>query len=70
MGWIEFESLGFFCPDVADVFVGRESSEGLESSGEIVGIDEVGEMLPEVLVGFVIEALDGGLFECPKDGDW
>lgn len=63
MGWIEFESLRFFCPDRADVFVWRESSEDFESSGEVVGVDEVGEMLPEVVVGFVVEALDGGLFE-------
>ena len=41
---IECEALGFFCPARADVFVGRESFEGLESSGEVVGGDEVGEM--------------------------
>ncbi len=63
MGWIEFEALGFFCPGGGDVFVGCETFEGLESSGEVVGVDEVGEVLPEVLVGFVIETLDGGLFE-------
>ena len=63
MGWIEFESLGFFCPDGADVFVGCKSSEGLEPSSEVVGVDEVGEVLTEVLVGFVVEALDGRFFE-------
>jgi len=36
----------------------------LRSSGEVVGVDEVGEMLSEVLVGFVVEAFDGGFLEC------
>lgn len=63
MGWIEFEALWFFCPDGADVFVGCKPLEGLESSGEVIGADEVGEMLPEVFVGFVVEALDGGFLE-------
>lgn len=63
MGWIEFEALRFFCPDGADVFVGCESFEGLESSGEVVGMDEVGEMLPEVFVGLVVEAFDGGFLK-------
>lgn len=63
MGWIECEALRLFCPDGADVFVGCESFEGLESSGEVVGMDEVGEMLPEVFVGLVVEAFDGGFFE-------
>lgn len=63
MGWIEFEALWLFCPDRADVFVRCESFEGLESSGEVVGIDEVGEMLSEVFVGLVVEAFDSGFFE-------
>jgi signal transduction histidine kinase len=29
MGWIDVESGGLFCPDLADVFVGREAFEGL-----------------------------------------
>jgi hypothetical protein len=63
MGWIMFEALGFFCPGCADLFVGCKSFEGLESSGEVVGIYEVGEMFSEVLVSLVVEALDGGFFE-------
>ena len=39
------------------------SFESLESSGEVVGGNEVGEMLVEVFVGLVVEAFDGGLFE-------
>ncbi len=64
MGWIEFESLGFFCPDGADIFVGGKSSEGFEPSSEVVGVDEVREVLSEVLVSLVVEALDG----CVLDG--
>ena len=63
MGWIEFESMGLFCPDGADVFVGCKSSEGFEFSGEVVGVDEVGEVLAEVLMGFVVEAFDGRFFD-------
>ena len=42
---------GLFCPDGADVFVGGKSSEGLESSDEVIGVDEVGEVLTEALDG-------------------
>ncbi len=63
MGWVEFEALRLFCPDRGDVFVRCEPFEGLESSGEVVGVDEVGEMLSELLVGLVGEAFDGGFFE-------
>lgn len=44
MDRIESESLRFFCPDFADVFVGCEAYEGLETPGVVVSIDEVGEM--------------------------
>ncbi len=44
-------------------FVGGKSSEGFEPSSEVAGVDEVGAVLPEVLVGLVIEALDGCLLE-------
>ncbi len=63
MGWIKFEALWFFCPDGADVLVGCKALEGFEPSGEVIGVDEVGEVLPEVLVGLVVEALDGGFLE-------
>ncbi len=64
MGWIEFESFGLFCPNGADVLIGGKSFEGLQPSGKVISADEVGEMLPEVLVGFVVEAFDG----CFLDG--
>ena len=38
------EALWFFLPAFADELVGREPPEGIESSGEIEGGDEVGEV--------------------------
>lgn len=42
------EPLGFGCPLLADEFVGRQTFEGLEPAAEVVGIDEVGEVLPQL----------------------
>ena len=61
--WIEGESFGLFRPDLADVFVRREPFEGLEALGEVVGADEVGEMAAELIVGFMVEALDSRLLD-------
>ena len=41
---VEVESFGLFCPGFADELVGREAFEGLEPSGEVVGVDEVCEV--------------------------
>jgi hypothetical protein len=54
----------FFCPQAAEVFAGCGSFAGLESTGEVVGVDEV-QVLPEVVLGLVIEALYGGFFQSP-----
>ncbi len=63
MGWIEFEALGFFCPGFADELVGTKAFEGFESAGEVVGSDELVQVAAELVVGFVVEALDGGVLE-------
>ena len=55
---IEGESFWLFRPDLADVFVRREPLEGLETLGEVVGSDEVREMSSQLVMGFVVEALD------------
>ena len=57
---IEDESLWLRSPALADVFVGREAFQRLEPTSEVVGCDEVGEMLSELLVALVVEALDSG----------
>jgi len=41
MGWIESKSVRFFLPAFTDELVDRETSEGLEPLGEVVGGDEV-----------------------------
>ena len=44
-------------PGFADGLVRCEALEGLESSAEVVGGDEVAEMLPELIVRIVVVAL-------------
>jgi hypothetical protein len=43
MDWIESKSLWGLRPELAEVFVVREAFEGLESSGEVIGFEEVGQ---------------------------
>jgi hypothetical protein len=49
----------------ADGFVGCEALEGLQSSAEVVGLDEIGEVPAELVVGVVVEALDGCFLDSP-----
>lgn len=62
---IEDESLWLGSPDLADVFVGGEALQGLEPAGEVVGSDEVAEMVTELLMAAVVEAMDGGFLDGP-----
>ncbi len=50
---------------LADELVGREALEGLEPASKVVGRDEVGKMLAELIVALVVEALDGGVLDRP-----
>ncbi len=43
----------------ADELVGREAFEGLQPSPEVVGADEVGEVVSQLLVVVVVKAFDG-----------
>ena len=63
MDRVEDESGWLFCPGFADELVGCEAFEGLEASGVVVGLDEVVEVGSQLVVGFVVVALDGGVFE-------
>jgi hypothetical protein len=49
MGWVECQSAWVFGPDFAEVFVGREAVKGLESSGKVVGSEEVGQVRFELV---------------------
>jgi hypothetical protein len=60
---IERETVGLFCPELADVFVRREAFEGLEPLGEVVGADEVGEMASKLIVSLIVETFDGRLLD-------
>jgi hypothetical protein len=40
-----------------------EAFEGLEAPGVILGLDEVVEVGSQLVVGFVVVALDGGVLE-------
>jgi hypothetical protein len=65
VGRIVSEAVWFVCPDVADVVIGSETSEGLQPLGEVVGIEEGGKMIPELPVGVVVVAPNGGLLKSP-----
>ncbi len=47
----------------ADEFVGCEAFEGLQSSPEIVGADEVGHVISQLVVVVVVEAFDRRLLD-------
>ncbi len=59
------ETLGLGCPLFADEFVGRQSLKGLEPEAEVVGDDKVGEVLPQLRMIVIVEALDGGFLDGP-----
>ena len=52
------ESVWLRCPDLADVFVRGEATEGLESAREVVGCHEVRQMGAQLVVVIVVETLD------------
>jgi|GEM_PF-1389898 len=63
MDRINDESIWLRSPARADVFVGREPRECLQAPSEVVGVNEVLQVLPKLVVTLVVEALDGGLFD-------
>lgn len=63
MDWVESKSICFLGPEFAEVFVGREAFECFETSDEVVGFEEVGQVRFELVVGVVEVSLDGGVFD-------
>ena len=55
--------LRLFGPELADAFVGCEAFEGLETFGEVVGVEAVGQVAAELFVAVVVGAADGGLLD-------
>jgi len=60
---IDAEELWLLGPDSADVLVGREAAQGLQSLGEVVSRDECREMRPELRVALVVIPFDGRFLE-------
>ncbi len=50
-------------PLLANVFIGRESLQRLQTFGKVVGHQESRQMLPELLMGIVVVTIDRRLFE-------
>src|ERR1700680_1928797 len=63
MDWIEGETVWFFCPDVADVFVWGEAFQCLKPTAEVVCGDEVGQVGSELVVRLIVIAVDGRLLD-------
>ena len=63
-------------PALADIFEGREALQfSLEATSEVIGVDEVREMLSKLLMALRVEALESGslmvrfiLSTCPLSG--
>jgi hypothetical protein len=60
---IENESLWQRSSAFADVFEGHEALQSLELASEVIGCDEVGEMLSKLLMALEMEALNGGFLD-------
>ena len=65
MEWVEPEAFGLTCPSFADELVWREAFQGLQASAEVVGGNEIGKVLSELVVAGVVEALDGRVLDGP-----
>ncbi len=63
MDRVEGKFIWGFRPELTEVFIGREPFEGLESSGEVVGSEEVGQVRFELVMGVVEVSLDRSVFD-------
>ncbi len=54
-------------PAFANVFEGREPLQGFEPASEVIGCDEVREMLSKLAMALLVEALDCGFLDGPVD---
>src|SRR6202453_4586966 len=57
------ESAWLRSPGFADEFIGGEAFEGFESSGEVVGVEEVLQVGSQLVVSFVEVAIDGRVLD-------
>lgn len=67
MDWVESKSIWCFRPEFAEIFVGSEAFECLESSGEVVGSEEVVQVRFESVMGVVEVSLGCGVYDAVLD---
>lgn len=61
MDGISDEPVRFCSPDYGDIFIGDEAAEGIiQAASDVIGVEEVHEMRPELLMAIVVEALNYG----------
>src|SRR5215212_9093749 len=60
---VEGEAFWLDGPLFADELIRRKALQGLEAPAEIVGRHEVDEVLPEIVMAVVVEALDGRVLD-------
>src|ERR1700694_4685387 len=60
---IQSESLRLLCPELTDPLKGCEPTKTLQALGEVVGIEERGQVCSQALVGVVIEPSDRGVLD-------
>ena len=58
MGWVEFETIWFKCPDFADVFEWCETLSRLQAARVIIRCDEVGDVYLELSLRVIGAPLD------------
>ena len=58
---VESAPLGLLDPELTDVFIGSEVLECLEPPGDVVGVQEVGEVRAQPAVAVVVVAAHGRL---------
>lgn len=63
MDLVEFESVGVICPAFTNEFVWRQTLEGLQSAGVIVGVYEVVQVLFQLVVIVVMIAFNRCLLD-------
>ena len=61
MDWIDVVSVWLLCPELANVFEGREALEGLEALGEVVGVEEGFQVGAQAVVAVIVVSAHGGL---------
>ena len=60
---INLKSFRLLLPTLADVLIRRQPLKSLKSFGKVIGSKELDEMLLELLMRFIVMALDGRVLD-------